>query len=99
MIIRVHNTLRDVAGLKLVEVQPPAPPTVAAALALLADRAPGLGARLFDDVGGLSKQITVFCNGRQIAFLQGLKTPVSDADALDLFPTSHLQRVFAPGAS
>lgn len=99
MIIRVHSTLRDVAGLKLVKVQPPAPPTVATALALLAERAPGLGAHLFDDAGELSKQITVFCNGRQIVFLQGLQTPVSDSTTLDLFPTSHLQRVFTPDGS
>ncbi len=96
MIIRVHSTLRQLAGLRQIEAASPAPPTVAVALRYLAERAPGLTPRLFDAAGNLNRQVTVFCNGRQIVFLQGLATPLSPTDTLDLFPTSHLQRVFAP---
>ena len=96
MIIRVHSTLRDVAGLRQIDAPSPPPLTVAAALRYVAERAPGLAPLLFDEAGELNRRVTVFCNGRQIVFLQGLATPLSPEDSLDLFPTSHLQRVFAP---
>jgi molybdopterin synthase sulfur carrier subunit len=96
MIIRVHSTLRDAAGLRQIEATLPAPSTVMAALRYLAERAPGLASKLFDQSGSLSHHVTIFCNGRQIVFLQGLATPLLPTDTLDLFPTSHLQRVFAP---
>lgn len=96
MMIRIHSTLRDIAGLRQVDVPPPVPAIVAEALGYLAERVPALAPRLLDETGELSRQVTVFCNGRQIVFLQGLATPLSPTDALDLFPTSHLQRVFAP---
>lgn len=97
MLIRIHSTLRQQAGLRALAIDPPTPPTVLAALAALSVRLPSLSPSLFDESGQVRATLVVFCNGRQIVFLQGLQTPLAPGDTLDLFPKSHLQTVFASG--
>ncbi len=95
MLIRIHSTLRQQAGLRALTMDLPTPPTVLAALAALSARLPSLSPSLFAESGQARETFVVFCNGRQIIFLQGLETLLTPGDTLDLFPKSHLQAVFA----
>ncbi len=87
MQIRVYAALREVLEGSRFDVPLPQPATMGAVLRELADRHPALGPKLWDENGELkSGYVMVLLNGRSIAFLQGLATPVSEADTLSLFP-------------
>jgi len=47
---------------------------------------PGLGARLFDDKGGVKRYVNIFLNDEDIRFLKALETPVGDSDKLSIIP-------------
>ena len=46
----------------------------------------GLGEMMFDDNGTLRNFINILRNGRNVQFLAGLDTPLSDGDVIALFP-------------
>jgi molybdopterin synthase sulfur carrier subunit len=60
--------------------------TVRAVLEDLDRQHPGLKGRLFDDAGAIRKFINVFAAEEDIRFLQGLDTPVKDADEISIVP-------------
>lgn len=47
---------------------------------------PGIGARLFDDKGGVRRYVNIFHNDEDIRFLKSLDTPVSDSDKISIIP-------------
>ena len=60
--------------------------TVGEALKALEVAAPGIGARLFDEKGGLRRYVNIFHNDEDVRFLQQLDTPVQDSDTLSIIP-------------
>lgn len=60
--------------------------TVREVLRNLEAACPGLGARLFDEKGGLRRYVNVFHNDEDIRFLQALDTPVGEQDRINIIP-------------
>jgi molybdopterin synthase sulfur carrier subunit len=84
--VRIFATLRDIVGTKQIDVPVGETSTVREVLRDMTQAYPELGARLWNDQGGLSGLVTVFVNGRTLFALSGLDTPVRPADILALFP-------------
>ncbi|WP_287372302.1 ubiquitin-like small modifier protein 1 [Oceanithermus sp.] len=83
MRVNLYATFRDVAGVKHLELDGA---TVGEVLERLLARHPEMQGKLFDAPGVLSERVSVFVNGRDVRYLQGLATPVGPEDVLDLFP-------------
>jgi sulfur-carrier protein len=47
---------------------------------------PGFAERLFDDDGGLRRFVNVFLDEEDVRFLDGLGTPVTDAQTISIVP-------------
>ncbi len=60
--------------------------TVGEALAILRQRYPQLGQRLFDGEGQLKPFVNVYLDDEDIRFLQELDTPLTDGAVLTLVP-------------
>ena len=60
--------------------------TILTLLDELTGRYTGLGEMMFDAKGTLRNFINILRNGRNIQFLGGLDTPLSDGDVIALFP-------------
>lgn len=86
MRVKVYATLRDLVGASSVEIPAQPGEPVKALLERLAAQSPALGEKLWQPDGTLTGWVTVFLNGRDIRYLQGLATPFSPDDELDLFP-------------
>ena len=86
MRIRAYATLRDLLGASNLDRPLAAPATVGQVLRLLAADQPDLAGKLWNADGTLADYVTVLLNGRSVAYLQGEATPLTDADALSLFP-------------
>ena len=86
MRVRVYATLRDLLGTSELAVDPDGCATAGDLLQRLSAAYPALGQKLWDKEGRLSGLVTVLLNGRMVNFLQGLETPVSPDDELNLFP-------------
>lgn len=97
--MRLHGTLRGTTGLHLLTLDPQTAPHVRTALDQAVALAPELAAALFAENGALGERVVVFCNGRNIAFRQGLSTPLGPNDRLDVFPKTGVQRAFAQDGS
>jgi sulfur-carrier protein len=82
--VRVPTPLRKyTAGAEAVEADGA---TVAAVIADLDKRYPGIKDRICDDAGQVRRFVNVFVNGEDIRFLQHLDTPVKAADELSIVP-------------
>jgi MoaD family protein len=71
------------AGQRRVEV---AGTTVGKVLAALGQAHPGVGQRVLDEQGTLRRHVNVFVNGESIRYLDGVETPVGDADEVWVLP-------------
>ncbi len=80
--VNLYATFRDLAGKSQLEV-PGA--TVEEVLANLVRAYPALKEELFEGEG-LAERVSVFLEGRDVRYLQGLATPLSPEATLDLFP-------------
>ena len=60
--------------------------TVAALLADLERRHPGVKERICDEQGKLRRFVNVFVNEEDIRFLQGDQTPTKDGDEMSIIP-------------
>jgi molybdopterin converting factor small subunit len=58
--------------------------TVGEVLRNLEKAHPGIGARLFDDRGGLRRYVNIFHNDEDIRGSRELETPVAENDALNI---------------
>ncbi len=87
MRINFYATLRQLVGGKTVEAHPSgANNTVLAALESVTDSRQELAGEIWRAPGMLKEHIHVFVNGREISFLRGLETPVTEGDTVDVFP-------------
>ncbi|HXJ35198.1 MAG TPA: ubiquitin-like small modifier protein 1 [Candidatus Eisenbacteria bacterium] len=60
--------------------------TVAALVADLDKRHPGIKDRICDENGAVRRFVNIFVNGEDIRFLQNLETPVKPADEVSVVP-------------
>ena len=60
--------------------------TVGTVLAALGQAHPGVGQRVLDEQGTLRRHVNVFVNGESIRYLDGVETPVGDADEVWILP-------------
>ena len=86
MRIRAYAALRDLTGLKSIDLPVEAGATVGDVLHRLAATYPALSDKLWDGAGARTGYVTVLLNGRSIDYLGGGATPVADGDEMDLFP-------------
>jgi molybdopterin synthase sulfur carrier subunit len=82
--VRIPTQLRSLAG-GAAEVQVDGS-TVSDVLKGLEDAHPGFAERLFDDSGELRRFVNVFVADEDIRFLQGIDTPVTDAEVVSIIP-------------
>jgi sulfur-carrier protein len=52
----------------------------------LIERHPSLGGQLLTDEGDLNRFVNVYVNGQDVRYLEGLDTPVAEADEVRLLP-------------
>lgn len=84
--VRFYATLRPIVGGKLVCFDLPEGSTARDLLTAACERFPALGPLIWKEDGELGDYIKVFVDGRDIRYLQMLKTPLPvDAD-VDIFP-------------
>jgi molybdopterin synthase sulfur carrier subunit len=82
--IRIPTTLRPMAGGKsTVQVDGT---TVGEILGNLDAAHPGFKDRLLDEQGSLRRFVNVFVADEDIRFLQGIDTPVTDAEVVSIIP-------------
>jgi len=60
--------------------------SLAACLADLEARFPGMGERLLDDEGELRRFVNVYINGEDVRFAEGLATAVGEGDEVSIVP-------------
>jgi molybdopterin synthase sulfur carrier subunit len=84
--VRLLATLRTVAGAKDISVPVGADATVRDLLRSISQINPALGARILEADGQLKNGFQLVVGGRHVDLLQGLDTPVADADNLMLIP-------------
>lgn len=86
MRVRFFATYRDITHVSELEV--PAPESVRGLLLLLAERyGPGLGDKILSpDRSALGRDAIVLVNGRHIAHLNGIDTPLDESSTVAVFP-------------
>ncbi len=86
MKVRFFATYRDITHVRELEV--PAPESVRGLLLLLSERfGPELGNKILSqDKTALGKDAIVLVDGRHIAHLDGIDTPLSDSNTVAVFP-------------
>ena len=83
MRVNLYATYRDLTGAKHLEL---AGKTVGEVIARLLEEYPQMEPEIFAAPGELSERVSIFRNGRDVRYLEGLATPVGPDDVLDLFP-------------
>ncbi len=83
--VRYFATLRELFGGNETRVDAARARDVAELLGVICD-SPERRDGLRQASGRLRKDIVLLVNGRNIAFLAGLDTPLAEGDALDIFP-------------
>ena len=86
MQVRLYATLRLTVGTKVVEIPAKVDQTVGDILHTLVDQYPELSEAIWYTNGSLADHVAVILNGRDIRHLDGVDTPLTDDDTLDLFP-------------
>jgi len=84
--VRLSATLRAAAGGKAITVPLASGATVRDLLQAIEDAHPKLAAKLLDASRGLTPGTQILVDGKHIDWLEGLDTPVDDADDLMLVP-------------
>ncbi|PSP56061.1 molybdopterin synthase sulfur carrier subunit [Halobacteriales archaeon QS_1_67_19] len=80
--LRFFATFREAVGQKTLEREYPDGTTVGDVLTDLAEE---YDMTLFED-GDLRPQLSIMKNGKDVAHLDGLDTPLDDGDTLSVFP-------------
>jgi MoaD family protein len=83
--VKSFATLREVMEART-SVDLPGDATIRTLLDRLTRQYPGLDGQIFSAPGTLRDLVNILRNGRNIAFLAGLDTPLSDGDLVALFP-------------
>ena len=82
--IKLFASLREIAGESTITVPMDGGGVVRDLGPILRRINPALGAEVFDEAGELTGRVQVLVNGRNIEWLHGLDTPVTDADTIAL---------------
>ena len=83
-VVKIPTVLRpQVGGNKEVEL---AGATVGAVVDALTTQYPSLKSQLLTADGELNRFVNVYVNGQDVRYLDGLSTPLGDADELRLLP-------------
>lgn len=84
--IRLFATVRDIAGSKKLDVPLPDGATVHDPIRSINSICPDLGEKLLDEDGQLSTLIHIYVRGRNVEWLDGLATVITDADDVFIVP-------------
>ncbi len=80
--VNLYATFRDITGRKRLELRGE---KVGVVLESLVKAYPAMAGELFEE-GHLSDRCSVFLEGREVCYLEGLDTRLEDGTTLDLFP-------------
>ncbi len=86
MRVKLYASLRQAAGIKMMDVPVGPETTIADVLAEVTLRYPMLEKFIWKEAGVLSEQAHVFIKGESINRLAGLATNVTEGDNVDIFP-------------
>jgi len=86
MQVKLYASLRQAAGIKMMDVEVHEGTTIYDVLLELTERYPVLGKLIWKDPGELAEYVHVFVNGENIHRLVGLDTPLKSEDHVDIFP-------------
>jgi sulfur-carrier protein len=86
MQVKLYASLRQAAGIKMMDVQVQPGSTIHAVLQVVTQRYPILEKFIWMQAGELSQHAHVFINSENIRHLAGLDTPVKEEDHVDIFP-------------
>jgi molybdopterin synthase sulfur carrier subunit len=89
MKVNFYANLRRIVGQKTVEIPLADPATVRQLLEQLKLRYPQAYDQFVDQNGDLYPHSHLFINGRDLPYLNGLDTRLSDQDNADIFPPGH----------
>jgi sulfur-carrier protein len=84
--VALFASLREVAGVSVLEVPADGDDTVGKVLEALFERCPELREKVMDEKGELQDAVSVLLAGRNVCLLQGLNTPVGSAERVAVFP-------------
>jgi len=84
--VRFYATLRPIVGGRMVCLDLPGGSTVRDLLDAACERFPALAPLIWTEDGELGDYIKVFVDGREIRYLQMLKTPLPANAEVDIFP-------------
>lgn len=82
--IRIPTPLRKLTNDE--DVVTVAATTIAAAIAELQNRFPGIQERLVDEQGEIRRFVNIYVNEEDIRFLQNQQTPLKDGDEVSIIP-------------
>lgn len=86
MQVKFYASLRQAAGIKMIDVAIGTGATVNDVLLEVTHRYPVLDKFIWKEGGGLSEHAHVFINGENINHLSGLETVLTETDHVDIFP-------------
>lgn len=86
--IKLNATLRDIVGAKMIDVNFRDGQTVRELLTAVAEVSPALAEAIVDQQGKLTGRVHILVHGRNIEWLQGLETVVTERDQLVFMPPS-----------
>lgn len=92
--VNLYATLRDLTGEKSLNVSGG---TVKEVIEALAARWPVIKAELLEG-DEVADGYSVFINGRDVRYLEGLQSPVAEDDVIDIFPPSPAAAGSAPSS-
>ncbi len=95
MLVQLHGTLRGESGVRHIDISLPDAATVDSALAAALAQEPRAAVVLLNGAGQVRQDLMILRNGRDIRWLQGMDTPLTSLDRLDLFLQTGAQRAFA----
>lgn len=86
--LTLYSTLRDAVGAKEITIPFQDVHTVRDMIRVIGTMNPILSAKILNEAGELSGLVHIMVQGRNIMWLQGLDTVVSDKDEIVLLPPS-----------
>ncbi len=86
MQVKFYASIRQAAGIKMVEVEVHPDTTVRDVLTEVTARYPVLEKFIWKEPGELSEHAHVFINGENVRHLKGLDTLLKPEDKVDIFP-------------
>lgn len=84
--VNLYATFRPIVGSKSCEFDMSGNANVGEVLAQLFEQYPALRPEILDEEGRVQKYVSIFVAGRDVRHLEGLETPLTDGQTLDLFP-------------